>query len=611
MRKVTLLLVALATTAFLNAQTVVFEETCGTTAPSSAPRPTIEEYTGWDNYEVGDVAFSQTTTDNADLRSTSTLSSHVWFPADKNTDLVISGISTANYSNLKLTFEVACQKAGANANKVILEVNGEAIEVADVAIDATNTYVGSGEISIPDAEVTSLRFYYTAENNPTNYGYRIDNIKIVGTAANVDIDETFEVVSITPKAGYISSETAQIVVTFDDEIVDALPETLVQFGKPNVMGTMTNLLVADDYSISGNVLTISLEAITLSHGTYKMVIPCSKYTNADGTALNGDGFPCTYSVTWTYFEAAEPEFISAATNNYNDSSAKIIDSAVIAKEYLDAGAFTLTFSEPMNKVEGIDVTITHRDAVTVLEVTPNMMSSSMQLLHFDSTWTWLEGEDYTLTIPAGAFIDVNEDRPLADNVVITFAVACGAELVAPIVQTLEATDITATTAKLNANFIINTCTVEVTEQGYKYRATGAEEWIVDEDGLLEGLTKETTYEFFAYANKISEDTLTYEVAGDILTFTTLDDEGIHTISSPEFVIYPNPANHTVYFSIEGLTGNAQVMVVDLTGKVVANMNMSANNSQLQLNVSNYAEGVYVVRVVSNNVNVVKKLVVKQ
>ena len=163
-----------------NPSGTVFFETFGNNGPTSNPRARIEEY---DDYDNGlPITFSVSTTDYPDIRATSSINTHVWFPAGKATDLVISNIPAAGYSDLALSFDVATNNvASANLNKIIVEVNDAAITVPSATFDKVNTYINSGKISISNADVIKLRFYYTAENNPTNYGYRLDNIKITGT----------------------------------------------------------------------------------------------------------------------------------------------------------------------------------------------------------------------------------------------------------------------------------------------------------------------------------------------------------------------------------------------------------------------------------------------
>ena len=172
--------------AFLvNAQTIVFNETFGNEGPTANPRAKIDEYSDWDNRSP--VTFTYTTTDYADIRATSSINTHVWFPANRETDLVISNISTAGYTNLKLSFDIACNNAGGDAGKVTLTCNGVTITVPSTPVGTVNRYVSSGELSIPDADVTNLRFLYTEVNNP--YGYRLDNIKITATGDDGGGDE--------------------------------------------------------------------------------------------------------------------------------------------------------------------------------------------------------------------------------------------------------------------------------------------------------------------------------------------------------------------------------------------------------------------------------------
>lgn len=155
---------------------VVFLETFG----DVGGKKSVVEYTDYDNGSP--VVFSKTTSDYPDVRTTSTMDAHVWFPANKETDLVISNISAAGYSDLKLSFDVATAASiASNLNKINIQVNDVSITVPSVAITTQNKYVSSGDISLNQASTIKLRFHYTVANNPTNFGYRIDNVKITGT----------------------------------------------------------------------------------------------------------------------------------------------------------------------------------------------------------------------------------------------------------------------------------------------------------------------------------------------------------------------------------------------------------------------------------------------
>lgn len=155
---------------------VVFLETFG----EIGGKKSVTEYTDYDNGSP--VVFSITTSDFPDIRTTSSMDAHVWFPASKETDLVISNIPAAGYSDLKLSFDVAsAATASTNLNKVNIEINDVSITAPSVAITTQNKYVSSGDINISQANTIKLRFHYTVANNPNSFGYRIDNVKITGT----------------------------------------------------------------------------------------------------------------------------------------------------------------------------------------------------------------------------------------------------------------------------------------------------------------------------------------------------------------------------------------------------------------------------------------------
>lgn len=186
MKKITLLLSFIACVAFTQAQETVFLETCGTldvsTSGTDNYRPKVELYTGWDN--AAPITFTRTTSLDgyADVRKTSSTTNHVWFTSGKGTDLIISNIPAANFTNLKLSFDVATNStSNSDANKVAVYVNGTQItNIPSQTFSATNTFVTVSDLAIQNADVITLKFEYTATSNPSGVGYRLDNFKITG-----------------------------------------------------------------------------------------------------------------------------------------------------------------------------------------------------------------------------------------------------------------------------------------------------------------------------------------------------------------------------------------------------------------------------------------------
>ncbi|MDR1847987.1 MAG: fibronectin type III domain-containing protein, partial [Bacteroidales bacterium] len=87
-------------------------------------------------------------------------------------------------------------------------------------------------------------------------------------------------------------------------------------------------------------------------------------------------------------------------------------------------------------------------------------------------------------------------------------------VVPPTVVTLAADNITQTSATLHSTITAGNETI--TAQGYQWRQQGTSTWSTSSNGLLTGLTANTTYEFYAYATTASGTT-----DGSILNFTTL------------------------------------------------------------------------------------------
>lgn len=99
------------------------------------------------------------------------------------------------------------------------------------------------------------------------------------------------------------------------------------------------------------------------------------------------------------------------------------------------------------------------------------------------------------------------------------------------------------------------------------------------------------------------------------SFTTLHQhEGIDDVNASHIALFPNPASATV--TLTGIEGQATVTVVDMNGRIVvseANGNSgrwTVNNGELTIDVSNLAQGAYFVRIVGEQVNAIRKLIVR-
>ena len=167
-------------------ETVFIEEGFGEpvqiTSGSSKFWPSVDAYDGWT--DVHKLTYSDPmmtgSFSNANIRATSGLgekNGHLWLAKDKDCSLKISGFNTTEYTNLKLTYDIAANVSG-NQNAIAVITDKGNVEVPDKAITTTNTWQAV-ELTLPDG-ITFVQFTSSASTNKA--GYRIDNVKLVGTS---------------------------------------------------------------------------------------------------------------------------------------------------------------------------------------------------------------------------------------------------------------------------------------------------------------------------------------------------------------------------------------------------------------------------------------------
>ena len=76
------------------------------------------------------------------------------------------------------------------------------------------------------------------------------------------------------------------------------------------------------------------------------------------------------------------------------------------------------------------------------------------------------------------------------------------------------------------------------------------------------------------------------------------------------MIYPNPAKDKATLSLSGLTANAKIIVSDLQGRIIQTEYLQAGTETYELNTSNYASGVYYIRILCGNNSNTQKLIIE-
>ncbi len=72
-------------------------------------------------------------------------------------------------------------------------------------------------------------------------------------------------------------------------------------------------------------------------------------------------------------------------------------------------------------------------------------------------------------------------------------------------------------------------------------------------------------------------------------------------------LYPNPAKELVNIEFTNTKGNTNIVVLDITGKILFDKNIDSSNGLYTLNVSNFDRGMYIVKVRVGNTTSTKKL----
>jgi hypothetical protein len=123
---------------------------------------------------------------------------------------------------------------------------------------------------------------------------------------------------------------------------------------------------------------------------------------------------------------------------------------------------------------------------------------------------------------------------------------------------------------------------------------------------LTGLTPGTGY--VARVRTICDDGKFSDYASVSFTTTSI---GIDGVDGPACIIYPNPTSSATTISVVGINGQVKIAVVDINGREVASevVNCSGNCAKT-IDIENLAQGTYFVRIIGENVSMVKKLIVR-
>ena len=91
----------------------------------------------------------------------------------------------------------------------------------------------------------------------------------------------------------------------------------------------------------------------------------------------------------------------------------------------------------------------------------------------------------------------------------------------------------------------------------------------------------------------------------------IHNDGIEDINSNAVTIYPNPTSEKAVVSLTGIEGTVNMSVVDMNGRLIHNATVECNGDCTKtIEVNGLAKGMYFIRINGENIDTVKRLMVK-
>ena len=559
-------------------------------------------------------------------------------------DLTIGGESTYDY--LKV-FWISADSASyeASTSNMYYSVNSYSPNVIiDNSTNASHRFVNlltgtqtmSATIANQPNTLRKLVFVWKNDtSNGTQPGAIIDNLSIIETGGEVpvpcDAPTALTASNVTETGATVSwNGTAS---SYEVRLAGGTAETVTTTSK-----TFTGLTAGTTYTVevravceSGNSSWVSTTFTTQS----SQVDPCDAPTaltasnvTETGATVSWNGTASSYEVRLAGGTAETVTTTSKTFTNLTAGTAYTVEVRAVCESSQSAWVSTSFTTQNAQGVTAPTVTtlaateITHEAATLNGTITAGSEAITAQGFKYKATtateWTTVSATGTTLTATVNnltaetayeykAF--ATTESGTVEGTVMNFTTAA-APVVAPTVTTLAATSVTHEAATLNGT--ITAGSEAITAQGFKYKATTATEWTtVSATGTtltatVNNLTAETAYEYKAFATTASG-----TVEGEVMNFTTLAASGLADIENGiSAIVYPNPAKDKAMLRLSGLTTTAKVIISDLQGRIILTDDIQAGVETYELNTSNYASGVYYIRIVSGNKVNTQKLIVE-
>ncbi len=530
-----------------------------------------------------------------------------------NTSLTFAEIDLSGVSSPKVTFIQSWKVLNHSSEEIFVSTSTDnGATWTDHAVNTSDldsyTYVnGVCEVLIPEAgnhSEVSIRFTYTCNNPAWHYGWQIDDIKIIETPANnisivngrmsmfgyldyrnvpdeywtnmTDPQERrdyayqiYDPFAQSPRQNWITSAGyGAFMVEVENNGTNTISPNI------NIKVASPSGIIVYDKTITGNAITTN-EIDTVDFGTIdeeNMANSTIFFFDAENEEDIELG---RYTVTYyAYVEGAEdatPEnntivqYFDITDNNYSKSyyepTASLCVTCYTSAASGDEYGTKLTYYYEPEQIMSADVYI---DAATTV-------GSSVQAVLYEID----EEGEYIISRSS----DIYE---ITDDMLNTW-----------------------TNLPFLNEYYLNF------NEGYQYKqviVTAKALWDNESDKFYFGRSNVLTnigHDSYEFLCEVEDGTWYY--GSDDIAVTMHEGEGVNPTSAAENVssnisMYPNPSNGIVNFAnVE----NATIEVYNMMGQVVATVNNASENASIDL--SNVANGNYVVRIVKDGTTTTSKL----
>ena len=481
-------------------------------------------------------------------------------------------VTTVSYSDL--TSESILLKGRVLANSATIDKRGFQVKLLQAAvINATPYEVTTDEFEysvtglLPETEYT-FRAFATNENGTMFYGewLTFKTEKYIPVAPTVttypvedaDIDST----SVTLKGEVILGDEAVDTMGFIYRAEGSARIDTVFTDDVQMSVTVTDLIPARNYTFYAFAITATY------NGTGMIKGETLTFTTKEGEKI--------YPVVITE-DASSVEINSVTLNgSFEEGNVEITSYGFVYKSDGEETDVTATVSEE-DKTFTVDITgLTAETQYTFYA-------------YVKAGGNIIAGEEKTFTTLAEPIVETD-----------------------PVVRTADASGIDSVKATLNATVTVTETTKAVVSSGFMYRKATDSEYTTVEAAInngtmtyeLTGLTPDTEYQFAGFVN-----TADGHLMGDIKTFKTLATSGLAEIANMMLIsTYPNPTTSDATLRVEGLNADAQVIMTNTNGQIISTKTLAKGQTEMRIETSGLAAGVYYIRVISDGVTRTEKLI---